>query len=315
MGAWTVSVVIPAHNAQTYVADAVRSALQQTCPPIEVVVIDDGSTDETAAMVASIDDPRVHLIRTENRGVAAARNLGWRRSTGVLIAFLDADDRWFAEKLDVQLAFLKSHPHVGLVGARMRYETPAGKLLLGVTGVAALGPDALRAVRTGYLMPFPISTVVVRRDVLEHVGGFDEELRQTFPGQVEDIDFVSRASRVTGVAAIPEVLGAYRLHGASATATYYGSQRAGVRFVRERLRARDAGRDLDAADFLASYRPTLRQRWGDAVAAWYRRAGVSAAQGRRAEAAFWMLAATFLGPRYTLRRLARQRPWMVLCAR
>jgi glycosyltransferase involved in cell wall biosynthesis len=303
-----VTVVIPAYNAARYLTDALDSALKQTYAAVEVVVIDDGSTDETPRLLSTVSDPRVRVVRTTNQGVGAARNLGWRLGRGDFVAFLDADDRWFPPKLATQVEFLREHPEVGLVGCLMRYQTPAGELL-GVTGVAPLSSRDREAIRQAKLMPFPISSVVVRRSVLEDLGGFDEQLPRAFPGQVEDIDLVARAARKVVVDSIPLVLGAYRVHAFSASERHFTSQRVGVRFVRARLRERDAGRDLEVAAFLASYRPTLAQRWGDATARLYRRAGLAVAERRWLAAVGYGLASAFLGPRYTIRRLGRQRPW------
>jgi len=305
-----VTVVIPAHDAAAFIEDAVRSALAQTLPELEVVVVDDGSTDATASVVAGIRDARVRLIRTPNRGVGAARNLGWRAGRGELVAFLDADDSWFPEKLAQQVEFLDRHEDVGLLGCLMRYETPSGRRM-GTTGTAPLGPREREAVRAAKLMPFPISSVVARRWVLEALGGFDEELGKAFAGLVEDLDLVARASRVARVDAVPVALGAYRLHGGSASSRHFGSQRAGARFVRQRLRARDAGGDLRVDEFRAGYRPGVRQRWGDLVAASYRRAGTAAAERSWIAAVGWAAVAFSLGPRYTTRRLLKQRPWEV----
>src|SRR3954447_14425882 len=93
-----VSVVIPAFNAERFVGEAVQSVMAQTLLPVDIVVVDDGSTDRTAELAAAVD-PTVQVVRTPNRGVAAARNTGARRARGSVIAFLDADDVWLPTKL------------------------------------------------------------------------------------------------------------------------------------------------------------------------------------------------------------------------
>lgn len=301
-----VTVVIPAYNSARFIRDALESALAQTYGDLEVVVVDDGSTDETASVVRAFSDGRVNLLCTPNRGVGAARNRGWREGCGEFVAFLDADDRWDTDKLAAQMAVLLSEPEVGVVGSLMRYESVSGRAL-GITGTADLTGPNLTRLRLGKLMPFPISSVVVRRAILEALGGFDEELAKFFRGLVEDIDFLARAACISEVKCVPRVLGTYRVHGTSASARHFASQRQGVRFVRARLAKRGAGGDLDPAEFLTSNRLSVRQRWGDVVAWSYRRAGLAVAERRWPAAILHGMIALVLGPRYTLTRVARQR--------
>ena len=100
----TVSVIIPAYNADKHVERAIDSALAQTLQPVEILVIDDGSRDRTAEFASRFPSP-VRLIRQENGGPATARNRGAREATGDWLALLDADDWWFPDKLRIQLAF------------------------------------------------------------------------------------------------------------------------------------------------------------------------------------------------------------------
>jgi glycosyltransferase involved in cell wall biosynthesis len=109
-----VSVVITTYNQSDYIADTVVSALNQTYPHREVIVVDDGSTDDTGARLASFRD-RVTVVRQDNRGVAASRNAGVRSARGELIAFLDGDDLWEPDKLAVQVATYRAHPRSGLI--------------------------------------------------------------------------------------------------------------------------------------------------------------------------------------------------------
>ena len=114
------SVIIPAHNAERYVGEAVTSVLTQGVSDLEVIVVDDASTDNTAQVVASFDDPRVRLVRLPKVGVGAARNRGLCVARGQFIAFLDADDRWCAGKLSRQIALLQAEPEVGFVFTNFR---------------------------------------------------------------------------------------------------------------------------------------------------------------------------------------------------
>src|SRR5215203_2614836 len=103
-----VSAVVPAYNASRTVVEAVNSVLTQTVRDLEVIVVDDGSRDDTADVVRSIDDPRVSLITKQNEGASSARNAGIRAARGRYVAFLDADDLWLRSKLERQLDVLES---------------------------------------------------------------------------------------------------------------------------------------------------------------------------------------------------------------
>ena len=115
MNAPRVSVIIPAYNSGPLVEEAIGSALAQTRPPAEVVVIDDGSTDDTAERLARFGPP-VRVIRQANGGVSAARNRGLAAATGAFVAFLDADDVWHPDKLRRQLEAFAKRPELGLLG-------------------------------------------------------------------------------------------------------------------------------------------------------------------------------------------------------
>ena len=111
-----VSVIVPAYNAESYIDEALRSVLRQTYPHLEVIVVDDGSTDATLQRIAAYQ-PRVQCIRRSNSGgyPGAVRNTGMEHSRGEYICFLDADDVMAADKVEKQAEFLTDHPDVGLV--------------------------------------------------------------------------------------------------------------------------------------------------------------------------------------------------------
>ena len=176
----SVSVVIPTFQRRGPVVEAVQSALAQTRGDVEVIVVDDGSTDGTADALADIDR-RVEVARRSNGGPAAARNTGIRHARAPVVAFLDSDDRWRPGHLEEVLGLLDLHPAAILACAQ----------------ATALGGDALErpagltnaapAVLLGGLLY--TSAVAVRRESVEAVGGFDEQLRVT-----EDSDMWCRLS-------------------------------------------------------------------------------------------------------------------------
>lgn len=176
----SVSVVIPTFERRGPVTEAVQSALAQTCGDVEVIVVDDGSTDGTAAAVAAIDR-RVEVTLRSNGGPAAARNTGIRQARAPVIAFLDSDDRWQPGHLEGVLGLLDTHPRAILACAEAT--ALGGDALKRSAGLTDAAPAALLG---GLLYT---SAVAVRRESVEAVGGFDEQLRVT-----EDSDMWCRLS-------------------------------------------------------------------------------------------------------------------------
>ncbi len=201
-----VSVIVPVHDGERFVAEAVRSALAQDVRPLEVVVVDDGSTDGTAAVVAGLGAPEVVLVRQANAGHGAAKNAGVARSRGDVLAFLDADDVWLPGKLAAQLSVLEASPEVGLTVCRMRNVVdPSAADRLSPAQAERLGgtPEAW--------LP---SGLVVRRRAFEAIGPFDASLRIG-----NDTDWFARA-RAAGVrsAVVDQVLLERRIHAGNDTA-------------------------------------------------------------------------------------------------
>jgi len=147
--------------------------LKQTFPEFELIVVDDGSTDETPQIIASIQDPRMRVIRQPNAGLSAARNTGLRASSAPLVTFLDADDYFLLDKLEVLATFLAEHPDIGLVAGQAKY--------IDHTGNTISSPPPTRT-RLGlpellFENPICVSGILLRRVWLERVGVFDETLR------------------------------------------------------------------------------------------------------------------------------------------
>jgi glycosyltransferase involved in cell wall biosynthesis len=205
-----VSVVIPTHNRRHLLGQAVRSALGQTDVEIEVLVVDDGSTDGTADAVARFRDDRIQLIRHPRpRGVALARNAGAEAARAAWVALLDDDDLWAPDKLSRQLA-AASAADAGWVYAGV-VEVDADVRPLG--GGPPPSPETLLSgLRRRNLMPAGSSNVVVRSDVLSSSGGFDPGLRH-----LADWDLWLRLAALGPPACVPVPLVAYRLHPGQAT--------------------------------------------------------------------------------------------------
>lgn len=294
-----VSVVVPAYQAESFIRECIESVLGQSMADLELVIVDDGSEDDTAAIVRRFDDPRLELIEQSNRGANAARNVGLARTTAPFIAFLDADDTWDPSKLDRQLEVITEDPDVVAVGAFMRYLSSRGRVL-GTTGYI-VGPAEERLISHGRLVPFTLSSTLFRTHAVREVGGFDERLPAA-----QDLDLLARIIPLGRFATVEEVLGSYRLHRGSLTMLRFRLQRTAVRFVRARLEARRSGGDLAWEDFISSYRPTMKQRYGDLVQWAYRSAGLGLAERDWLTAVRFGVLAGLLGPRYTFIRMRHQ---------
>jgi glycosyltransferase involved in cell wall biosynthesis len=211
-----VSVVIPAFNARRFVADAVRSALGQAYQPTEVIVVDDGSTDDTAAVAMSAGD-RVRVVRQANQGLSGARNSGIEASSGEFVAFLDADDAWLNTKLSRQVDLLRARPEVGLVHTQVLdwdgAERRVPRRFAGDPQREAYVGDCTDklALRNGLI----VSSVMVRREWLDRVGTFDRRITRP---TVQDYDLWLRlAAAGCAFAVVDEPLALYRVHSANAS--------------------------------------------------------------------------------------------------
>lgn len=176
-----VSVVIPMYNAEHTIARAINSTLMQMYKKIEVVIIDDGSTDRSLAAVKEIaakkDAAAIRVIAKKNGGVSSARNSGIRAAKGEFIAFLDADDAWVHGKVATQIDILNKHPNVSLVGSMVDCGVYSRFLF---KKISPLQPISLRD--QIFKNHFQTSTVIIRGDVVGKVGYFDESQRYAEEG-------------------------------------------------------------------------------------------------------------------------------------
>ncbi|HEU4401511.1 MAG TPA: glycosyltransferase family A protein [Candidatus Polarisedimenticolia bacterium] len=170
-----VSVIIPTYNRSTLLCEAVDSVLAQTFGDLEILVVDDGSTDDTKAIVAARfgGSPAVRYLRRENAGPAAARNTGLRASRGELIAFLDSDDLWEKDKLRLQVAQLDEHPEAALSFCDARIEGGRRDRGTRFESKRFQGDTTMRGI-VEWNFPMCTPSVVVRRSALGVVGLFDE---------------------------------------------------------------------------------------------------------------------------------------------
>jgi len=203
----TVSAIIPTYNYARFLRDAIDSVLAQTFPVLEVIVVDDGSTDDTRQVLEAYGD-RIRVIHQENAGVAAARMTGVSAARGEYLAFLDSDDIWLPQKLEKQIARFEQDPALGLVhcGAEMFDNSSGGTLSIDLNGMEGWVARELLLLDRGIVGGG--SALMVPKRVAEEVGGFDSRLSPS-----EDWDFSYRVATRYRVAFVPEVLIRYRLHG------------------------------------------------------------------------------------------------------
>lgn len=205
----SISVVIPCFNVQRYLANALDSVRRQTTPAHDIVVIDDGS-DAPVRLPDGWQGPPLKLLRTANRGLPAARNLGIAASRGELVAFLDADDAWDPHKLERQQQAMERQQDA--VASFTRCVDQPGFRPLGPYPSADCGVAQLVRLLWHDIF-FPPSTFIARRDALDRVGLFNEELRDTG----EDLELFLRMLAVGTFAQVPEPLCYYRDHGEQMT--------------------------------------------------------------------------------------------------
>jgi glycosyltransferase involved in cell wall biosynthesis len=197
-----ISCIVPVYNGERFLSEALDSMLSQTHSPIEVIVVDDGSTDGTPQVVARYGD-RVRSIRQENAGPVIARNTGLGAAKGRFIAFLDADDKWSPDKLERQVAFLQANPQVDACVTHVQnfWEEEL-----------ASEQEAFKEHKRGRPIPgYVTQTLLARREAFEKVGEFNTELAHG-----DSADWFLRARELgVEIALMPDVLVHRRMHEAN----------------------------------------------------------------------------------------------------
>jgi len=208
-----VSVIIPAYNALAYLPQALESVQTQTFTDFELIVVDDGSSDGTAAWLGTLTGPRLKVLCQPHQGSGAARNTGLEHAAGRYVAFLDADDLWQPTKLAKQVSHLDAHPEVGLVHSAISYIDEVGRPInrvLSASGNGQVWRQMLEAnlVRCG-------STPMIRRCCFSKAGTFDTTLTV-----FQDWEMWIRIAKHYPFAVLDEPLAAYRQHPANISKSY-----------------------------------------------------------------------------------------------
>lgn len=306
-----ISVVMAAFNAEPFIGEAIESVLGQTFSDLELIVVDDASTDGTGEVVARFAqlDGRVRILRNEtNRGTGASLNRGIAAARADLVGRLDADDICLPHRFERQLQALRQDPDLVVSGTYLQYINADGDTL----GISEAGPssdeDFARLRERGEPAMVMGGTALMRRDAFDEVGGFDPEFRSA-----EDLDLFSRMAHLGKVVAIPEPLLLYRIHRGSLVLTTFFEGRRNHRLVQHRERARARGGTwLSRGEFIAHERnlppgKRLTIRRIDLSQYLYRIAALKASERKRPAAIGLVGAAGVLAPRWVARRIWSQR--------
>ena len=240
-----ISVVIPAYNKEQQIRAAIDSALRQSYPPLEVIVVDDGSTDKTASIA---EQAGAKVISQQNAGISAARNHGAAEALGEWIAFLDADDLWLSNKLEVQCREAARFPEAAFIGSDFSREQGSAvrstswistrKVYQDVVGArvhepaVSLTPDEL-AVCLSSENFIPTSSVMVKRDLLHRVGGFDEAM-----SLCEDHECWMRLLRAHCAVIVQSPLVRFQMHSGSTLSHWENILEGDVKLTRQMVTAK-----------------------------------------------------------------------------
>ncbi len=244
-----VSVIIPAYNQAQYLGEAIQSVLHQRYSDYEIIVVDDGSTDNTREVAARFAR-QIRYIWQENKGLAGARNTGIRAARGELIGLLDSDDQWLPAFLAEMTTLADQRPEAAVYYCGAQCMDENGRLLPQSVGLAATpldGPDALyqTLLRANFIIP---STTVLRRSAVTSAGLFDQKLRSC-----EDWDLWLRILPARQFASLPALLARYRVHGSSLSADPAGMQQAKSAVVQKHFGPDDRQPDEWSADKRRAY--------------------------------------------------------------
>src|ERR1700722_5458044 len=197
-----VTVIIPCYNGGPYLQEAIKTALAQTHPEVEIIVVDDGSTDGSSRIAQMFP---VRYLRQENRGLTKSRNLGISASLGEYIVFLDADDRLVPDAIETGLRVMSEHPECAMTVGDHLFVSRDGSYLSNSSKACVQSSHYEELLKSNFIEM--ISSVLFRRSVLVEIGGFDTNLRVA-----EDYELYLRIARVYPICCHPTLMAEYRLH-------------------------------------------------------------------------------------------------------
>ena len=233
-----VSVLMCIYNGERYLDESMASIREQTLRDIEIILVDDGSTDETPRMLAryAAEDPRIRLLHADHEGPAGARNVGLAEARGRYVALMDADDIAHPDRLTLQFAFMRQNPDVVALGTSAWHIGPRGRRL-SVSDAGPASRQELQRMRAAHEAVFLITpTVMLDRDTLRAAGGFRPEMVPA-----EDIDMWTRLAEHHTILSLRDRLLQYRIHGRSISTSRFFEQMHRFALVQENADRRHAG--------------------------------------------------------------------------
>lgn len=303
-----ISVVMPAYNASAFIAQAIESILNQSLKTFELIIIDDGSTDNTVSIIEyyAAQDDRIKFIQNEHGGANVARNTGLRVAKYDWVAMMDADDIAMPGRLETLLAATVEHPEVIIWGSYVEQIGVDGRSL----GIAPIGPITLEEFYATDRRHTPVfitnPSAMFRRDIALKVGGYDENLPAA-----QETELWDRMIAYGPMLSLPKPLLKYRIHGQSISAKKFFVQREITHYIVERYRASVEGRTLSLAQYREEYaqRPAI-WRWLHRISMMgryhYRNTGIYVSQRQYLQALKSLLLALYFNPGFVYQRIKKR---------
>ena len=300
-----VSVVMPAYNTALYIGDAIESILNQTLQHFELIIIDDGSKDGTGDIARQYAerDERIRVIPGDHKGASHAMNLGIQEARADWVVVMHSDDVALPERIERQYNAAQTNPDVVIWGTDGYHINSKGQVLSRFR-VGPVSIDECQAEREqNHIVQCIHPTAMLRRDVLQAVGGYDTDIRVA-----EDIDLFDRMMVYGPLVTIPEPLLGYRLHGSSLGMRRYFEQLSIAHFVIARQKHRkETGRELSLDEFRQQFQHRNRLWWLNerrkhAATMYYRRAGLAYGENRYPKLVFYLFLSLLFNPLYPIRR-------------
>ena len=305
-----ISVVMPAYNASQFIAEAIESILNQTFKEFELIIIDDGSTDNTVAIVEHYQesDKRIKLIKNQHGGICKALSSGIEVSSYPWIARMDADDISLPQRFAKQLEAANANPRVVVWGTYANHINSKGKVLSFVQQGCLTEEEFQKNRQEGHI-PFVIHpTAFIRKDILVKIRGYNSKF---FPA--EDMDLFDRMANYGPILAIPEPLLLYRIHSSSVSMSNFFFQKLLARYVVARHRTKLAGQEkLKLEKFIEEYQnqpilSRLARQKRTLGQFWYRKAGLFFAEEQYFQTWLYLGMSFVANPSYSITRIWRQK--------
>ena len=293
-----VSVIVPIFNGARFIAECLNSVVRQSYTNLEILVIDDGSLDNSVEVVNSFisKHPKsaIRLYCQTNGGSSAARNTGLINAKGEYVAFLDADDFWFPNKVEKHI-FEMIRTKCKVVGSLMRYGNSNSRMF-GICGEDCSNRQA--DIKLGILMPVVLSSLIFESQLVAKVSGFDEQLRFS-----QDLDLLARCAQLTEIRVLTLPLGVYRLHGSSISTVHGVEQLKNFQYIK--FKHSDYANNPKVSSYLEFNESNLFEIGRkDKANLHFRNFGVQMINGRVFAGAGQLLRALGASPLYVFRRVS-----------